>query len=68
MTKTVYICDSCKREVGWLYKMPRMIVEGNAVNFYNPERELCNECARKAIRSYNAVLWGNDKPKGRETL
>ena len=29
---------------------------------------ICNDCARKAIRSYNAVIWGNDKPKGRETL
>ena len=68
MTRTLKICDACKREVGWLYDMPRLIVDGNNINFYNSERELCNECARKAIRAYNAVLWGNDTPKGRTEL
>jgi hypothetical protein len=49
MKKTICICDRCKKEVDWLYKMPRLRVEGLNINIYDGEVELCEKCARNLI-------------------
>ena len=49
MKKTIYICDRCKEEVDWLYKVPRLVIEGLDINIYNSKVELCEKCARQLI-------------------
>lgn len=49
MKKIIYICDRCKKEVKWLYEVPRLIVEGLKINIYNGEVELCEKCTRNLI-------------------
>ena len=56
MRITKLICDSCGKECKWLYTMPRLVVEGNNITFYNGKKELCEECARKCVKLYNE--WG----------
>lgn len=49
MKKTIYICDRCKKEVDWVYQVPRLRVEGLNINIYDGKVELCEKCARNLI-------------------
>lgn len=49
MKKVIYVCDRCKKEVDWVYEMPRLIVEGLNIGVYNGRTELCEKCARGLI-------------------
>lgn len=49
MRKTICICDRCRKEVDWLYKVPRLVVECLNINIYKSEVELCDKCARELI-------------------
>ena len=49
MKKTICICDRCKKEVDWVYTVPRLIVEGLNINIYEGKVELCEKCARNLI-------------------
>ena len=47
MTKTIWICDKCKKEADRLYKFPSILKEGLAVNVYHSDSgkmELCESC------------------------
>lgn len=56
MTKVIYICDRCKKEVDWIYNFPNQILlEGKTINVYEGEVELCEKCAQglvNLIKSY----------------
>ena len=49
MKKTICICDRCKKEVDWLYQVPRLIVEDLNISIYDGKVELCEKCARNLI-------------------
>lgn len=54
MTKTIKICDKCKREVDWLYEIHRMSIKGLSIELYTYDKyDLCLECADKLIDMYN---------------
>lgn len=53
MTKTLRICDRCKKEVSHLYDMPRLICEGLSINVYPSKVELCEVCAKQACAEFN---------------
>lgn len=48
MTKTIKICDLCGKEVDWLYKIPRIYIEGYTITVEDERgKELCESCAQK---------------------
>lgn len=49
MTKTIQICDICKKEVNWLYKIPCFYIEGYNIAFREGNKELCKDCAQKWV-------------------
>lgn len=49
MTKVIYCCDRCKKEVDWVYNFPKILLQGKTINVYEGETELCAECARGCI-------------------
>ena len=49
MRKVVYICDRCKKEVNWVYQVPRLKIEGLVITAYEGKVELCEKCARGLI-------------------
>lgn len=49
MTKIIKICDRCKKEVDWLYTLPRIVIAGLKVETYEGKTELCEKCARNCI-------------------
>lgn len=49
MTKVIYVCDRCKKEVEWVYDFPKILVQGKAINVYEGEVELCEDCAQGCI-------------------
>ena len=49
MRKVIYICDRCKKEVDWVYQIPRLVVEGLSINIHDGKAELCEKCARNLI-------------------
>lgn len=49
MTKTIKICDICKKEVNWLYKIPWIYIEGYNIAFRDENKELCEDCANKWV-------------------
>lgn len=53
MTKTIYVCDKCKKEVSHVYDMPRLLCEGLLINIYPSKVELCEECAKQACDNFN---------------
>ena len=44
MTKTIQICDMCKKEVNLLYKVPFIKVEDFIVKIKDSNKELCECC------------------------
>ena len=50
MTKTIYVCDKCKKEVDWLYKVPWVHIAGLSVEVGKSNVELCRECMTKLCR------------------
>lgn len=53
MTKTIQICDICKKDVNWLYEIPRLNMEGYQIAFEKGKRELCKDCAKKWVDYVN---------------
>lgn len=50
MTKTIKVCDKCNKEVEWLYKVPRIFIEGlNLTIKEGNKAELCENCMRNLI-------------------
>lgn len=63
MTKVIHICDQCKKEVDWVYEMPRLVLEGLKINLYPARIELCENCAKERLAIYNCenqVSTGDD--------
>lgn len=54
MTKTIQICDRCKKEVSHLFDMPRLLCEGLLINAYPSKVELCEVCAKQACAEFNS--------------
>ena len=51
MTKTIKICDVCKKEVDWLYEIPRINIQGLTVVIeQGHETELCEDCMRDWLK------------------
>ena len=44
MTKTVYICDQCKKEAEWLYTLPDLVKKGLTVAVEEGTTEVCEKC------------------------
>lgn len=44
MTKTIKICDLCKKEVNLLYKVPFIKIENCIVKTILSDKELCESC------------------------
>ena len=58
MTKTIYVCDKCKKEVDWLYKVPWVRVDGLSVEVDPGCIELCRDCMVnlcRLIRIYHVI-------------
>lgn len=53
MTKTIQICDICKKEVKSLYDIPWLNMEGYDIAFEKGNRELCKDCAKKWVDYVN---------------
>lgn len=54
MTKTIKICDKCKKEAKWLYPVPRIWIDGyNLKVIEGNEAELCKDCMRNLINIIN---------------
>lgn len=54
MTKTIKICDKCKKEAKWLYPVPRIRIEGYTLTVKEwQEVELCKDCMRNLIDIIN---------------
>ena len=54
MTKTIKICDKCKKEAKWLYSVPRIWIDGyNLKVKEGHEAELCKDCMRNLIDIIN---------------
>lgn len=53
MTKVIHICDQCKKEVDWVYEMPRLVLEGLKISLYPTRMELCENCAKERLKIYN---------------
>lgn len=50
MTKTTKICDKCDKEVAWLYKVPRIWIDGLTLTIKEGNKaELCKECMQDLI-------------------
>lgn len=50
MTKTIKICDKCNKEVGWLYPVPNICIEGYTLTIREGHKaELCKDCMRDLI-------------------
>lgn len=60
MTKTIHICDRCKKEVSHLYEMPRLLCEGLLINVYPSKVELCEKCAKQACCEFNIFSKGGE--------
>lgn len=54
MTIIKRICDSCGKEVDWLYEMPYLCMQGKKITAYERHwnRELCEDCAADVINIY----------------
>lgn len=54
MTIIKRICDSCGKEVDWLYEMPYLCMQGKTITAYERHwnRELCEDCASDVIKIY----------------
>jgi hypothetical protein len=54
MTKTIKICDKCKREVKWLFEFNLLEIKGFKIEVHQYDKyDLCPECAKKFIDMYN---------------
>lgn len=54
MTKTIKICDKCKKEAKWLYSVPYIWIDGrNLTVKEGHEVELCKDCMRNLIDIIN---------------
>jgi hypothetical protein len=54
MTKTIKICDRCKKEVDWLYKIGRYHINGFNIEILpNNPQEICESCAREFVDLVN---------------
>ena len=61
MVITKKICDSCGKEVKWLYDMPDVLIEGKTINVYDRTiRQLCIDCATKVLYLYRNLKPGTD--------
>lgn len=53
MTKTIKICDKCKKEAKWLYPVPKIWIAGYTLKVREGEAELCKDCMRNLIDIIN---------------
>lgn len=53
MTKTIKICDKCKKEAKWLYPVPQIWIDGYNLKVIEGEVELCKNCMRNLIDIIN---------------
>lgn len=53
MTKTIKICDKCKKEAKWLYPVPQIWIDGHNLKVIEGEVELCKNCMRNLIDIIN---------------
>lgn len=53
MTKTIKICDKCKKEAKWLYPVPQIWIDGYNLKVIEGEVELCKNCMRNLIDVIN---------------
>lgn len=54
MTKTIKICDKCKKEAKWLYPVPEIWVAGYTLKVkVESEVELCKDCMNDLIDIIN---------------
>ena len=50
MTKTIKICDKCKKEAKWLYSVPEIWIDGYNLKVREGNKaELCKDCMRNLI-------------------
>jgi hypothetical protein len=50
VTKTIKICDKCKKEVQWLYHVPRIRIVGYTLEIREGDKaELCKNCMNNLI-------------------
>ena len=56
MTKTIYYCDRCGKEVPFVVKMPDVSIDVNEVRVWGNKCELCRECAERAAVAYSKAL------------
>ena len=53
MTEVIHICDDCGGTVDYLYKPPRIIIEGLTLGYYNSNIELCENCMKRRCEFWN---------------
>lgn len=53
MTKTIKICDKCKKEAKWLYPVPHIWIDGYNLKVREGKAELCKDCMRNLIDIIN---------------
>lgn len=56
MTKTVYICDQCKKEAKWLYTLPNLVKRGLRVDVEDGTTEVCEKCLDIDIAFYTTEV------------